>query len=338
MPPFLSAEAGMKRREFIGLIGGAATVWPLAARSQQDPHIKLIGVLSSTAATPALKARLEVFLQAMFQLGWSTGRNARFDIRWGEGDPDIIRKQVDELVVLAPDIIFVSGSSALAPFQQATRKVPIVFTTVVDPVGAGYVASLAQPGGNITGFMLFEYGISGKWLELLKQILPGMKRTAVLRDPAIASGIGQFAIIQSVAPSLGVDVIPFGVATATEIERSITMFAVAQNGGLILTASALSVTHGDLVIELTARHKLPAIYTTRDYVVRGGLISYGPDLIDQQRRAASYVDRILKGEKPADLPVQAPTKYELVINLKTAKALGLTMPATLLAQADEVIE
>jgi putative tryptophan/tyrosine transport system substrate-binding protein len=338
MPPFLSAEAGMKRREFIGLIGGAATVWPLAARSQQDPHIKLIGVLSSSAATPALKARLEVFLQAMLQLGWSAGRNARFDIRWGEGDPDIIRKQTEELVALAPDIIFVSGSSALAPLQQATRKVPIVFTTVVDPVGAGYVASLAQPGGNITGFMLFEYGISGKWLELLKQILPGMKRTAVLRDPAIASGIGQFAIIQSVAPSLGVDVIPFGVATATEIERSITTFAGAQNGGLILTASALSVTHGDLIIELTARHKLPAIYTTRDYVVRGGLISYGPDLIDQQKRAASYVDRILKGEKPADLPVQAPTKYELVINLKTAKALGLTMPATLLAHADEVIE
>jgi putative tryptophan/tyrosine transport system substrate-binding protein len=338
MPPFLSAEAGMKRREFIGLIGGAATVWPLAARSQQDPHIKLIGVLSSSAATPALKARLEVFLQAMLQLGWSAGRNARFDIRWGEGDPDIIRKQTEELVALAPDIIFVSGSSALAPLQQATRKVPIVFTTVVDPVGAGYVASLAQPGGNITGFMLFEYGISGKWLEMLKQILPGMKRTAVLRDPAIASGIGQFAIIQSVAPSLGVDVIPFGVATATEIERSITTFAGAQNGGLILTASALSVTHGDLIIELTARHKLPAIYTTRDYVVRGGLISYGPDLIDQQKRAASYVDRILKGEKPADLPVQAPTKYELVINLKTAKALGLTMPATLLAHADEVIE
>jgi len=328
----------MKRREFIGLIGGAATVWPLAARSQQDPHIKLIGVLSSSAATPALKARLEVFLQAMLQLGWSAGRNARFDIRWGEGDPDIIRKQTEDLVALAPDIIFVSGSSALAPLQQATRKVPIVFTTVVDPVGAGYVASLAQPGGNITGFMLFEYGISGKWLEMLKQILPGMKRTAVLRDPAIASGIGQFAIIQSVAPSLGVDVIPFGVATATEIERSITTFAGAQNGGLILTASALSVTHGDLIIELTARHKLPAIYTTRDYVVRGGLISYGPDLIDQQKRAASYVDRILKGEKPADLPVQAPTKYELVINLKTAKALGLTMPATLLAHADEVIE
>jgi putative ABC transport system substrate-binding protein len=338
MPPFLSAEAGMKRREFIGLIGGAATIWPLAVRSQQDPHIKVIGVLSSTAPTPVLKARLEVFLQAMLQLGWSTGRNARFDVRWGEGDPEIIRKQTEELVALAPDIILVIGSSALAALHQATLKIPIVFTTVADPVGAGYVASLAQPGGNITGFMLFEYGISGKWLELLKQIVPGMKRTAVLRDPAIASGIGQFAIIQSVAPSLGVDVIPFGVANATEIERSVTTFAGTPNGGLILTASALSVTHGDLVIALTARHKLPAIYTTRDYVVRGGLISYGPDLIDQQKRATSYVDRILKGEKPADLPVQAPTRYELVINLKTAKALGLTMPAALLAQADEVIE
>jgi putative tryptophan/tyrosine transport system substrate-binding protein len=328
----------MKRREFIGLIGGAATVWPLTAHAQQDAHVKLVGVLSAAAATPALKARVEAFLHAMRQLGWSDGRNVRFDVRWGEGDPDIIRRQVDELVALAPDIILVFGSSALAPLQHATRKVPIVFTTVVDPVGAGYVASQAQPGGNITGFMMFEYGISGKWLELLKQIAPGMKRTAVLRDPATASGIGQFAIIQSVAPSLGVDVIPFGVENAAEIERSITMFAGAQNGGLILTGSSLSVTHGDLVIALTARHKLPAIYTSRDYVVRGGLISYGPDLIDHQKRAAGYVDRILKGEKPADLPVQAPTKYELVINFKTAKALGLTMPATLLAHADEVIE
>jgi putative ABC transport system substrate-binding protein len=328
----------MKRREFIGLIGVAATVWPLAVRAQQDPHIKLIGVLSSTTATPALKERLEVFLQAMLQLGWSDGRNARFDIRWGEGDPDIIRKQVEELVALAPDIILVIGSSGLAALHQASRSIPIVFTTVADPVGAGYVASLAQPGGNITGFMLFEYGISGKWLELLKQIAPSMKRTAVLRDPAIASGIGQFAIIQSVASSLGVDVIPFGVANATEIERSITMFAGSQNGGLILTASALSVRHGDLVIALTARYKLPAIYSYRDFVVRGGLISYGPDLIDQHKRAAGYVDRILKGETPADLPVQAPTKYELVINLGTAKTLGLTVPPSVLARADEVIE
>jgi putative tryptophan/tyrosine transport system substrate-binding protein len=328
----------MKRREFVGLIAGAATVWPLAARAQQNPQMKLIGVLSATAATPVLKARLEAFLQAMSRLGWSDGRNVRFDIRWGEGDPDINRKQAEELVALAPDVIVVSGSSALAAAQQATPKIPIVFTTVVDPVGAGYVESLAQPSGNITGFMLFEYGIAGKWLELLKQLAPGMKRTAVLRDPAIASGIGQFAIIQSVAPSLGVDVVPFGEATAAEIERSITKFAGSPNGGLILTANALSVTHGDLVIALTARHKLPAIYSFRDYVVRGGLISYGPDVMDQHKRSAGYVDRILKGEKPADLPVQAPTRYELVVNLKTARALGLTIPEAFLQRADEVIE
>ena len=327
----------MRRREFMGIVGGAVAL-PFAVRAQQDPRIKVIGVLSAPAATPGQKERVEGVLQAMLQLGWSDGRNARFDIRWGEGDADIIRKQADELVALAPDIIVVSGSSALAALHQTTRRVPIVFTTVADPVGAGYVASLAQPGGNITGFMLFEYGISGKWLELLKQIAPSMKRTAVLRDPAIASGIGQFAIIQSVAPSLGVDVIPFGIANVTEIERSITMFAGSPNGGLILTASPLSVTHGDLVIALTARYKLPAIYTGRDFVVRGGLIAYGPDPIDQQRRAAGYVDRILKGEKTADLPVQAPTKYELVINLGTAKALGITVPPSVLARADEVIE
>jgi putative ABC transport system substrate-binding protein len=242
------------------------------------------------------------------------------------------------LVALAPDIILASGSTALAAFQQVTRRLPIVFMTVADPVGAGYVASMAQPGGNTTGFMLFEYGISGKWLELLKQVAPGMKRTAVLRDPAIAAGIGQFAIIQSVAPSLGVDVIPFGVANAAEIERSIAMFAASPNGGLILTASALSTTHADLVIALAARYKLPAIYTGRAYVARGGLIAYGCDLIDQTRHAAGYVDRILKGEKPADLPVQAPTKYELVINLGTARALGMTMPPSVVARADEVIE
>jgi putative ABC transport system substrate-binding protein len=328
----------MKRREFIGLIGGAATVWPIAARSQQTPRSKLIGVLASSPATSTAKARLDAFLQAMLQLGWSSDRNARFDIRWGDGDPDLIRKRVEELVALAPDVIFVSGSVALAPLQRATARIPIVFTTVADPVGAGFVASLAQPGGNITGFMAFEYGISGKWLELLKQIAPGMKRAAVLRDPAFASGIGQFAVIQSVAPSLGMDVIPFGLANATENERSITTFAASQNGGLILTAGASSVTHGDLVIALAARHKLPAVYTTSDYVEHGGLISYGPDLLDAQKRAAGYVDRILKGEKPADLPVQAPTKYDLVINLKTAKALGLTMPPTLLTSADEVIE
>jgi putative ABC transport system substrate-binding protein len=283
-------------------------------------------------------ARMEVFRQTMLQLGWSDGHNVRFDTRWGAGDPDTTRKQAEELVALAPDVILASGSPALGALQQVTRSVPIVFITVADPVGAGYVASLAQPGGNTTGFMLFEYGISGKWLELLKQIAPDMKRTAVFRDPAIAAGIGQFAIIQSVAPSLGVDVIPFGVANATEIERSVATFASSPNGGLILTASSLSVTYSGLVIALAARYKLPAMYTAREYVVRGGLMAYGPDLDDQARRAAGYIDRILKGEKPTDFPVQAPTKYELVINLKTAKVLGQMMPPSLLARADEVIE
>jgi putative ABC transport system substrate-binding protein len=328
----------MRRREFIGLVGGAAAAWPLAAAAQQEPHIKLVGVLSGTAASPDQMARMEVFRQTMLQLGWSDGHNVRFDTRWGAGDPDTTRKQAEELVALAPDVILASGSPALGALQQVTRSVPIVFITVADPVGAGYVASLAQPGGNTTGFMLFEYGISGKWLELLKQIAPDMKRTAVFRDPAIAAGIGQFAIIQSVAPSLGVDVIPFGVANATEIERSVATFASSPNGGLILTASSLSVTYSGLVIALAARYKLPAMYTAREYVVRGGLMAYGPDLDDQARRAAGYIDRILKGEKPTDFPVQAPTKYELVINLKTAKVLGQMMPPSLLARADEVIE
>lgn len=329
----------MRRREFFRFMGGgAAAALPLAARAQQDRHIKLVGVLAGTATTAEQQARMDVFRQAMLQLGWSEGRNVRFDIRWGGGDTDNIQKQAEQLVALAPDIVLASGSSPLAAFQRVTRKVPIVFMTVADPVGAGYVASMARPGGNTTGFMLFEYSVSGKWLELLKQVAPDMKRTAVLRDPAVAAGIGQFAIIQSVAPSLGVDVIPFGIANAAEIERSIATFAASPNGGLVLTASALSTTHADLVIALAARYKLPAMYTARAHVARGGLIAYGSDLIDQARQAAGYVDRILKGEKPADLPVQAPTRYELVINLTTAKALGLTMPASLLASAEEVIE
>jgi putative ABC transport system substrate-binding protein len=328
----------MRRREFITLLGGAAAIWPLAAAAQQQPHVKLVGVLSSTAGNPDQIARVEVFRQAMLQLGWSEGRNVRFDTRWGTGGPGTMRKQAEELVALAPDVILAVGSLAVGALQQVNRSIPVVFITVADPVGAGYVASLAQPGGNTTGFMLFEYSISGKWLELLKQVAPDMKRAAVFRDPAIAAGIGQFAIIQSVAPSLGVDVIPFGLANDAEIERSVATFASSPNGGLILTASSLSVTHSDLVIALATRHKLPAIYTSREYVVRGGLMAYGPDLHDQARRAAGYIERILKGEKPADLPVQAPTKYELVINLKTAKALGRTMPANLLARADEVIE
>lgn len=328
----------MRRREFISLVGGAATAWPLTVAAQQEPRAKLVGVLEGSAANPDQMARLTVFRQTMLQLGWSDGGNLRLDTRWGDGDLAATRKRAEELVALAPDAILAVGSLAVGALQQVNRSVPVIFMTVADPVGAGYVASLAQPGGNATGFMLFEYGISGKWLELLKQIAPDMKRTAVLRDPAIAAGIGQFAIIQSVAPSLGVDVIPFGLASAAEIERSVATFAASPNGGVILTASTLSVNYSDLVIALAARYKLPAIYSGREYVVRGGLMGYGPVLIDQARRAAGYIDRILKGEKPADLPVQAPTKYELVINLKTAKMLGQTMPAGLLARADEVIE
>jgi putative ABC transport system substrate-binding protein len=325
----------MRRRKFIKLIGGAAATWPLAAVAQQDQRMKLIGVFPSAGLD---QSRVEVFLQAMQQLGWSDSRNVRLDIRWGAGDPETNRKRAEEMVALAPAIIVAFGSSAVAALLQATRSVPVVFAGVVDPVSAGYVASLARPGGNATGFLLFEYGVSGKWLELLKQIAPGLKRAAVLRDPTIPAGIGQFAIIQSVSPSQGVDVIPISVVDAAEIERSIATFADSPNGGLILTASASSIEHRDLVIALAARYKLPAVYWDREGVVVGGLMAYGPDVLDQYRRAASYVDRILKGEKPADLPVQAPTKYELTINLKTAKALGLDVPPALLASADEVIE
>jgi putative tryptophan/tyrosine transport system substrate-binding protein len=325
----------MQRREFIGLIGGGAAAWPFTAIAQQDQRMKLIGVFPSAGVN---ESRVEVFLQAMQQLGWSDGRNVRFDIRSGVGDPETDRKQAEELVALAPAIIVAVGSTAVAALLRATRSVPVVFAGVVDPVSAGYVASLARPGGNVTGFLLFEYGVSGKWLELLKQIAPGLKRAAVLRDPTIPAGIGQFAIIQSVSPSIGVDVIPISVADAAEIERSVAMFADSPNGGLILTAFALSIKHRALVIELAARYKLPAVYWDREVVVGGGLMAYGPDVLDQYRRTAGYVDRILKGEKPADLPVQGPTKYELTINLKTAKALGLDVPPALLASADEVIE
>jgi putative ABC transport system substrate-binding protein len=328
-------DSDMQRREFMGLIGGGAAAWPFAAIAQQDQRMKLIGVFPSDGVT---QSRVEVFQQAVQQLGWSDGRNVRFDIRWGAGDPETNRKRAEEMVALAPAIIVAFGSSAVGPLLQATRSVPVVFAGVVDPVSAGYVASLARPGGNATGFLLFEYSISGKWLELLKQIAPGLKRAAVLRDPTIAAGIGQFAVIQSVSPSLGVEVVPSGVADAAEIERSIAAFADSPNGGLILTASASSIKHRDLVIALAARYKLPAIDWDRESVGVGGLMAYGPDVLDHYRRAASYVDRILKGEKPADLPVQAPTKYELTINLKTAKALGLDVPPALLASADEVIE
>ena len=313
--------------------------WPLAARAQQPERMRRIGVLMSLAADdPEAQARIAAFLQGLQQLGWTDGRNVRIDTRWGAGDADDIRKYAAELVALAPDVILATGAAAVGPLLQATRTVPIVFVNVADPVGAGFVDSLARPGGNATGFILFEYGMSAKWLELLKQIAPGVTRAAVIRDPAIAAGIGQFGAIQSVAPSVGVEVSPVNVRDAGEIERAVTAFARSSNGGLIVTGSALAVVHRDLIITLAARHKLPAVYFQRFFVTGGGLISYGPDIIDQYRRAAGYVDRILKGEKPADLPVQAPTKYELVINLKTAKALGLDVPPSLLARADEVIE
>jgi putative ABC transport system substrate-binding protein len=299
--------------------------------------MRRIGVLLP-ADDAEYQARRAVFLQALQQLGWSNGRNVLIDTRWAAGDPNVIRKYVGELIALAPDVILTAGSATMGPLLQATRTVPIVFTTVLDPVGAGFVDSLAQPGGNATGFIAFEYGLSGKWLELLTQITPGLTRVAILRDPAIAAGIGQFAAIQSVAPSFGVELRPIDVREVGEIERAIAAFARFSNGGLIVTASSGAAIHGDLIIALAARHKLPSVYSDLHFVTGGGLISYGPDRVDQYRRAAAYVDRIFKGEKPADLPVQAPTKYELAINLKTAKALGLAVPQALLARADEVIE
>jgi len=329
----------MKRREFISLLGGAAAGWPLAARAQQPERIRRIGVLLPGRSDDAeYQTRQAAFLQALQQLGWASGRNVQIDTRWAAGDTNLIRKYVAELVALAPDVILTAGSATLGPLLQATRTVPIVFTTVLDPVGAGFVDSLAQPGGNATGFIALEYGLSGKWLELLKQIAPGLTRVAILRDPAVAAGIGQFAAIQSVAPSFGVELRPIDVREIGEIERAIAAFARFSNAGLIVTASGGSAIHGNLIVALAARHKLPAIYANLHFVTGGGLISYGPDRIDQYRRAADYVDRIFKGEKPADLPVQVPTKYDLAINLKTAKALDLTIPPTLLARADEVIE
>ena len=327
------------RREFITLLGGAAVAWPLAARAQAD-RVRRVGVLVSgtTANDPEIPDRIAAFLQRMQQLGWTDGRNIRIDIREGGGNPDTIRKYAAELAALAPDVILSTGGATMSAMLQATRTVPIVFVIVPDPVGSGFVDSLSRPGGNATGFMQFEYSLTGKWLELLKQIAPNVTRVAVLRDPAIVAGIGQFAVIQSVAPSIGVDVNAINLRDAGEIERGVTAFARSANGGLILTSSALSARHRELIIALAARYKLPAVYSRRYFVTSGGLISYGVDFLDQYRLAAGYVDRILKGEKAADLPVQTPTKYELVINLKTAKALGLTVSPTLLARADEVIE
>jgi putative ABC transport system substrate-binding protein len=328
----------LRRRDFIALFGGAVA-WPAMAGAQQAERMRIIGVLlPATADDTGMQARITAFHQGLEQSGWSIGRNVRIDTRWATTDVTEIRRHAAELAALAPDVILAHAATTVGPLLQATRTVPVVFPAVVDPVGAGFVDSLARPGGNATGFMNYEYSLSGKWLELLKQIAPGLTRVAVLRNAATASGPGQFAAVQAVAPSLSVEVNPVNVRDAGEIERDVAAFARAPNGGLIVTASPLAQRHRDLIVALAARHKLPAVYFDRLFVAAGGLIAYGPDQIDMYRRAAGYVDRILKGEKPADLPVQAPTKYELAINHKTAKALGLAVPQTLLASADEVIE
>jgi len=327
------------RRRFLAtLLGGAAATWPLAARAQQPDRVRRISVLMTLAADdPEGQARVAAFRQGLQQLGWTGGHEVQIEIRWATSNIEA-RKHAAELVALAPDLILATGSPTVAALQQATRSVPIVFVNVADPVGAGFVDGLARPGGNITGFALYEYSMSGKFLELLKEIAPRVTRVAVLRDPAIAAGSGQLGVIQALAPSFGVELTPIGVREPGEIERGISAIAHGPNGGVIVTGSPLAVIHRELIIALAARHRLPAVYFYRFFVREGGLISYGPDSIDPYRRAAGYVDRILKGEKPADLPVQAPTKYELAINLKTARTLGLDVPATLLARADEVIE
>jgi putative ABC transport system substrate-binding protein len=327
----------MRRREFISLLGGAAATWPLVAHAQQGEPMRRIGMLMNRA-TDDIEGQTFVaaFQQAMQQLGWSDGRNVRIDVRWGANDVERDRKYAAELVALAPDVILASGTVAAAALQNVTRILPIVFVLTADPVGAGIVESLAKPGGNATGFMNFEYSLSGKWLELLKEIVPGVRRAAVLRDSGTPAGIGEFSAIQGAAQSLGVEVRPVGIRDTGEIERAVAALARSANAGLVVTASAS--THHDLIVTLAARYKLPAVYSDRFIATGGGLVSYGPDRVEQFRRASSYVDRILKGEKPADLPVQAPTKYELVVNLKTAKALDLAIPASVLGRADEVIE
>jgi putative ABC transport system substrate-binding protein len=329
----------MQRRDFITLLGGTAATWPLAARAQQTKQMRRIAVLMVMAVDDSEgQARVAAFTLGLQQLGWTVGQNVQIDYRWANVNAEELRKYAAELVALKPDVILAHSSSAVAPLLQATRTVPIVFTNVADPVGAGYVDSLARPGSNATGFTVFEYAMGGKWLELLKEIAPHVMRAAVVRDSAIAAGPAEFGAIQAVAPSLGVELRPVDIRDAGEMERAITMFAGSPNGGLIVTGSAAATIHRQLIVALAARHQLPAVYYTRYFVTGGGLISYGPDYVDQFRRAAAYVDRILKGEKPADLPVQTPTKYQTVINLKTAKAQGLTVPPSLLARADEVIE
>jgi putative ABC transport system substrate-binding protein len=328
----------MKRREFITLLGGVAA-WPLAARAQQGERMRRVGVLlPATADDLRFQTLVGAFLQGLALLGWSIGRNVRIDPRWATPNAAEIRRHATELAALAPDVILAHGAGAVGALLQATRTVPIVFPVAGDPVGAGFVDSLARPGGNATGFMTIEYSVGGKWLELLKEIAPGVTRAAVLRDPTLGSGTSLFAAIQTAAPLLRVQVNPVNMRDAGEIERVVEAFARSPNGGLIVTAGPAATRYRDLIVTLASRYKLPAVYYARFFVAAGGLISYGPDQIDMYRRAAGYVDRILRGEKPADLPVQAPTKYELIINLKTAKALGLDIPATVLARADEVIE
>ncbi len=326
----------MKRREFIKL-AAAAAVWPLAARAQQGERMRRVAVLMPLD-NPEQRTNHAAFLQALKQLGWVDGQNVRIENRWAKGETSLIRKNATDVLALAPDVIVVVGNATMVALSQATRTVPIVFSQVADPVGSGFVKTMARPGGNVTGFVQFDYSLSGKWPELLKQIAPAVTRAAVLRDANIPAGIGQFAIIQAAASSLGLEVSAINELDADNIEREVTDFAVSPNGGLIVTTSALSVAHLDLIVALAAKYKLPAIYYRRYFVDRGGLISYGYDVLQQFRGAADYVDRILKGTKPADLPVQAPNKYDLVINLKTAKALGLTVPLMLLARADEVID
>jgi len=327
----------MRRRDFLTLVGG--TAWPLAARAQRADRMRRIGVLMSLAADDMeSQPRITAFNQGLQQLGWTEGRNVHLEVRWWADNDRDRQRYVAELVALGPDVIVVSGSTYLETLLKSSRAIPVVFVLVPDPVGSGYVESLSRPGGNATGFVMFEYGLAAKWLELLKQVAPDVKRAAILRDASISLGIGQFAVIQSVAPSLGVDVVPINLRDTTEIEHAVAAFARSANGGLISTSSAFAAVHRDLIITLAAQHKLPAVYIARLYVASGGLMSYGPNFVNQHRQAASYVDRILKGEKPADLPVQAPTKYDLTVNLKTAKALGLEIPAAILATADEVIE
>jgi putative tryptophan/tyrosine transport system substrate-binding protein len=332
--------ADVRRGEFITLLGGAVIAWPLTVRAQQGDRVRHIAFLAGVAESDLETGPNPLaLLQELQQLGWSDGRNVRFDIRWGQSDPGRIRKYAAELAELEPDVIVAIGAESTAAVLDATRTVPIVFAIVPDPVGAGFVDSLAEPGGNATGFLMFEYSLAGKWLELLKEIAPGIRRVAVLRDPAITAGTGQFAVIQSVAPSIGVDLRPIDVRDPANIDRAVAAFSHSANSGMIVTASASTVANRGLIIGLAAHYKLPTVYFERGlFAAAGGLISYGPNFRDQYRRAAGYVDRILKGEKPADLPVQAPTKYELVVNLKTAKALGLTIPQSVLARADEVIE